>query len=78
MSKSRVGQASFKAPARVSITIPESVNEGLITISREQGRSLSNLAAYLLEWALSNESNCLKILKTSSSPNEASEQDQVV
>ena len=61
MAKSRVSQTSFKAPARISITIPESVNEGLIAISREQGRSLSNLAAYLLEWALSNEPNCHKI-----------------
>jgi hypothetical protein len=68
MSKSRVGQASFKAPARVSITIPESVNEGLITISREQGRSLSNLAAYLLEWALSNEPNCRTILTNLQQP----------
>ena len=68
MSKSRVGQASFKAPDRVSITIPESVNEGLIAVSREQGRSLSNLAAYLLEWALSNEPNCHAILTNPQRP----------
>jgi len=68
MAKSRVGQASFKAPVRVSITIPESVNEGLIAVSREQGRSLSNLAAYLLEWALSNEPNCHAILTNPQRP----------
>jgi hypothetical protein len=68
MSKSRVGQASFKAPARVSITIPESVNEGLIAVSREQGRSLSNLAAYLLEWALLNEPNSRVILASLQQP----------
>lgn len=68
MGKSRVGQTSFRAPARISITIPESVNDGLIAISREQGRSLSNLAAYLLEWALSNEANCQKILNELQQP----------
>ncbi|MFS6826960.1 ribbon-helix-helix domain-containing protein [Cyanobium sp. ATX-6F1] len=63
VAKSRVGHnTQFKAPARISITIPESVNERLIAISREQGRSLSNLAAYLLEWAISNEPNCHAIL----------------
>ncbi|MCP9850036.1 ribbon-helix-helix domain-containing protein [Cyanobium sp. Morenito 9A2] len=68
MAKSRVGHnTQFKAPARISITIPESVNERLITISREQGRSLSNLAAYLLEWAISNEPNCQTVLSTKAS-----------
>ena len=39
----------LKAPRRITITIPHSTFEHLIQRSDEQGRSLSNLAAYMLE-----------------------------
>jgi hypothetical protein len=36
-------------PVRISVTIPYSLYEDLVHASHEQGRSISNLAAYLLE-----------------------------
>lgn len=42
----------LRAPRRVSITIPYRIDQELVQRSDEQGRSLSNLAAYLLESAL--------------------------
>lgn len=65
-SEHRVSSA-FRSPVRISITIPDSVHEGLAQIANQQGRSLSNLAAYLLEWALSEEQNCQLILHRTSS-----------
>lgn len=44
-------QAS-KAPKRITITIPFSTFQALERRSTEEGRSLSNLAAYLLERSL--------------------------
>lgn len=41
----------FRKPQRVSITIPQSVYEYLLKRSNQEGRSLSNLAANLLEIA---------------------------
>lgn len=43
---------AFRSPRRVSITIPFRTYQDLLQRSNEQGRSLSNLAAYLLETAL--------------------------
>ena len=43
----------FKTPRRITITIACTVYEQLIERSNTQGRSISNLAAYLLEQALS-------------------------
>jgi hypothetical protein len=43
------GPVVLKAPRRITITIPHSTFEYLIQRSDEQGRSLSNLAAYMLE-----------------------------
>ncbi len=43
---------AFRTPRRVSITIPFGTYQQLLQRSDEQGRSLSNLAAYLLESAL--------------------------
>jgi hypothetical protein len=43
---------AFRTPRRLTITIPYGTYEQLIERSDEQGRSLSNLAAYLLESAL--------------------------
>jgi len=53
-SREPVGRA-FRAPKRITITVPYSTHERLLVRSDEQGRSLSNLAAYLLELALSME-----------------------
>ncbi len=41
-----------RSPKRLTITIPYTVFRALETRSAEEGRSLSNLAAYLLEKAL--------------------------
>jgi hypothetical protein len=43
---------AFKSPKRITITIPNSTYQYLARQSDEDGRSLSNLAAYLLETAL--------------------------
>lgn len=40
---------AFRAPKRITITIPYSLYAFLVTGSAEQGRSLSNYAAHLLE-----------------------------
>lgn len=42
----------FRRPVRVTITIPYTAYQALVQRSNVQGRSLSNLAAYLLESAL--------------------------
>ena len=42
----------FRAPRRISITIPYAVYTHLLSISDEQGRSLSNYAAHLLELSM--------------------------
>jgi hypothetical protein len=39
-------------PVRVTITIPHNAYQCLVERSNQQGRSLSNLAAYLLESSL--------------------------
>jgi len=41
----------LKSPRRITITIPYSTFVHLLRCSDDQGRSLSNLAAYLLERA---------------------------
>ncbi len=42
----------FRAPKRISITIPYALYAGLLAASDEQGRSLSNFAAHLLEMSM--------------------------
>ncbi|KEF43475.1 MAG: hypothetical protein ER33_01645 [Cyanobium sp. CACIAM 14] len=42
----------FLRPVRVTITIPHNAYQALLERSNRQGRSLSNLAAFLLESAL--------------------------
>lgn len=44
---------AFRKPRRVTITIPHATYLELERRSYEQGRSLSNLSAYLLECAIS-------------------------
>lgn len=41
-----------RKPVRVTITVPQSVHDDLLQVSDLQGRSLSNLAAHLLETRL--------------------------
>jgi hypothetical protein len=41
-----------RQPRRISITLSYQVHEALLTRSEEEGRSLSNLCAFLLEEAL--------------------------
>lgn len=40
---------AFKKPQRISITLPYATYEQLVQRSDQEGRSLSNLAAFLLE-----------------------------
>jgi len=44
---------AFRKPKRITITVPHSTYLDLERISCEQGRSLSNLSAHLLECAMS-------------------------
>jgi macrodomain Ter protein organizer (MatP/YcbG family) len=48
-----------RQPRRISITLSYQVHEGLLTRSEEEGRSLSNLCAFLLEEALRDSSRRL-------------------
>jgi hypothetical protein len=41
----------FRSPTRISITLPDCTYQYLLRRSDEEGRSLSNLAAFLLEMA---------------------------
>ena len=43
-----------RQPRRITITLSFHVHEALLTRSEEEGRSVSNLCAYLLEDALRN------------------------
>jgi len=45
----------FPAPQRISITLPQHVFDALLDRSAIEGRSLSNLSAYLLECSLQEE-----------------------
>lgn len=42
-------RGAFRKPRRISITVPENVYNKLAECSSLEGRSISNLAAYLLE-----------------------------
>jgi hypothetical protein len=42
----------MRKPRRITITIPESIYERLLSRSDREGRSISNLAAFLLEHAI--------------------------
>lgn len=43
---------AFRAPRRITITVPYGAYQRLLERSELEGRSLSNLAAYLLENAM--------------------------
>ncbi len=42
----------MRKPERITVTIPFLIYQGLLDRSEQEGRSLSNLAAYLLERSL--------------------------
>lgn len=42
----------FRKPKRMTITLPETVYHDLVERSDREGRSLSSLAAFLLEYSL--------------------------
>jgi hypothetical protein len=46
---------ALRKPKRITITIPQVVYERLEQLSAEDGRSLSNLAAFLLERGIGKE-----------------------
>jgi predicted DNA-binding protein len=46
---------ALRKPKRITITIPQAVYERLEQLSYEDGRSLSNLAAFLLERGIGKE-----------------------
>lgn len=41
-----------RGPVRLTATVPRHLHEALISRADIEGRSLSNLVAYLLEWAI--------------------------
>ena len=43
---------SFRSPRRITITVPHALLETLVQRSNAEGRSISNLAAFLLELSL--------------------------
>ena len=51
-ANSSAQQRANRAPKRITITIPFSTFQALEHRSTEEGRSISNLAAYLLERGL--------------------------
>ena len=53
-----------RQPRRISITLSYQVHEGLLSRSEEEGRSLSNLCAFLLEEALRDASRLIVDSKT--------------
>lgn len=54
------GNALFRKPVRITITINHAIYSALESRSSEQGRSISNLAAFLLEASLQGSLNPLK------------------
>lgn len=51
MTTYEVGKKNLlsRSPKRITITIPHSTFEAIVQRSNEEGRSLSNLAAFILE-----------------------------
>ena len=48
-----IPSGAFRCPKRICITMPNGAYQRLLERSDKEGRSLSNLAAYLLESTLS-------------------------
>ncbi|MEB3265522.1 MAG: hypothetical protein VKN13_02795 [Cyanobacteriota bacterium] len=60
-----------RQPRRISITLSYHVHEALLSRSEEEGRSVSNLCAFLLEDALRDPSRSLTNAMVTSQPNPA-------
>lgn len=45
----------FRKPRRITVTVPDQIYRTLLERSAREGRSISNLAAYLLERAVASE-----------------------
>lgn len=54
-TQSKACHPSLRHPQRICITLPHHVFEALLRKSGEQGRSMSNLSAYLLEMSLQSD-----------------------
>jgi hypothetical protein len=63
-AKSKISSKVFRKPKRVSITIPHATYLQLERRCYEEGRSLSGLSAYLLEWVLSHDSRSIARIDT--------------
>jgi len=61
VAESKGKSTAFRKPRRVTITIPHATYLELERRSCEQGRSMSNLSAYLLECAVSPQHMCLPV-----------------
>ncbi|MCP9777314.1 hypothetical protein KBY75_01795 [Cyanobium sp. T1G-Tous] len=46
---------AFRKPRRISVTVPDQTYRQILECSNRQGRSVSNLAAFLLEMAIASE-----------------------
>lgn len=51
-SATPMASAAFRSPRRITITVPYGAYQKLVDRSGQEGRSLSNLAAFLLESAM--------------------------
>jgi hypothetical protein len=60
-----------RQPRRVSITLSYHVHEALLSRSEEEGRSVSNLCAFLLEEALLRETRLQPLAPPFSEPGQA-------
>lgn len=49
------GGLLFRKPRRITVTVPDQIYRTLLERSTREGRSISNLAAYLLERAVASE-----------------------
>lgn len=55
--------SAFRKPKRITITVPDAAYQRLLERSDREGRSLSNLAAFLLESATAErESDGMRLL----------------
>ena len=50
-----VTRPAFRKPRRISVTVPDQTYRQILECSNRQGRSVSNLAAFLLEMAIATE-----------------------
>ena len=46
------GEERFSGSKRITVTLSYSTHKALAELSSAEGRSVSNLVSYLLEWAL--------------------------